>query len=52
LIKEEFGVVIKQAKPQAITGFMSRRGSQAKQYEMITSQMRINRIQKQQEKLN
>jgi hypothetical protein len=29
-LKEEFNVVIKQAKPAAVTSFMTRRGSQAK----------------------
>ena len=31
----------------ATTGFMTRRGSQAKQYELITNQIRNNRLQKQ-----
>lgn len=43
-LKEEYGVVIKQAPSQATTSFMNRRGSQARQYELITSQMRNNRI--------
>ena len=43
-LKEEFNVVIKQAKPQATTSFMARRGSQAKQYELITNQIRHNRL--------
>lgn len=45
-LKEEYGVVIKQAPSQATTSFMNRRGSQARQYELITSQIRTNRLQK------
>jgi len=45
-LQEEFGVVIKQVPPMATTSFMSRRGSQAKQYDIITNQIRNNRISK------
>ena len=36
-LKEEFGVVIKQTPAQATTSFMNRRGSQARQYDLITN---------------
>jgi hypothetical protein len=45
-LKEEYGVVIRHAPSQATTSFMNRRGSQARQYELITSQIRHNRVKK------
>ena len=42
-LKQEFGVVIKQAPSQATTSFMNRKGSQARDYEKITNKIRENR---------
>lgn len=45
-LQQEYGCEVRQVQPKATTSFMTRRGSQAKQYEMITSQMRHNRLQR------
>ena len=49
-LQEEYGAPVRHVQPKATTSFMTRRGSQAKQYEMITNQMRHNRMQRQMER--